>query len=89
MPGLANRNGHRNVAKGRNKAGWGGVWIKNLLIAEIGRWVHDDAVSAKNSRTTNILVQIGEESNNSSDEELSDDKYFVWYIFICLVYFIP
>ena len=74
VPGLANRNGHRDVAEGRNKAGWGGVWIENLLIAEISRWLHADAVSAKNIRTTNILVQIAEEYNNSSDEELSDNE---------------
>ena len=74
VPGLANRNGHRNVAEGRNTAGWGGVRIKNLLIAEIGRWLHEHAVSAKNSRTRDIIVQLAEEYNNSSDEELSDDE---------------
>ena len=74
VPGSANRNGRRNVAKGRNIDGWGGVWIKNLLIAEIGRWLHADAVSAKYSRTTDIFVRIAEEYNNSSGEELSDDE---------------
>ena len=74
MPGLANNNGHQNVAETRNTAGWGGVWIKNLLLAKIGRWLHVDRVSAKNSRTTKILVQIAEEYNNSSDEELSDNE---------------
>ena len=74
VPVLANRNGRRNMSEGRNTAGWGKVRIKHLLIAEIGRWLHDDAVSAKHSRTTKILVQIAEEYNNSSDKELSDDE---------------
>ena len=77
VPALANRNGHRNVAAGRNTAGWGGVRIKNLLIAEVRRWLHADAVSAKNSRTTEIIVQLAEECNNPSDEELSDDEEIV------------
>ena len=74
VPGLANRNGHRNVAAGRNTAGWGGIRIKNLLIAEIRRWLHADAVSAKNSRTTDIIVQLAEEYNNSSDEEMCNNE---------------
>ena len=28
VPGLANRNGHRNLAAGRNTDGWGGARIK-------------------------------------------------------------
>ena len=74
VPGLANRNGHRNVAAGRNTAGWGGIRIKNLLIAEIRRWLHADAVSAENSRTTEIIVQLAEEYNNPSGEKVSDDE---------------
>ena len=74
VPGLANRNGHRNVAAGRNTDGWGGVRIKNLLVTEVDRWIHPDAVSAKNSRTENIIMQIAGESIDSSDEEFSDDE---------------
>ena len=37
VPGLANRNGHRNLAKGRNTAGWGGIRVKNLFVEEVGR----------------------------------------------------
>ena len=48
--------------------------IKKLRIAEIGRWLDEHAVSPKNSRTTDIIVQLAEEYNNSSDEELSDDE---------------
>ena len=47
VPGLANRNGHRNLASGRNTEGWGGVRVKSLLVDEVGRWLHEDAVSAK------------------------------------------
>lgn len=60
VPGLANRNGHRNVAAGRNTAGWGGVRIKNLLVEEVGRWLHADAVSDKNARTTEIIHRLPE-----------------------------
>ena len=72
VPGLANRNGHRNLAEGRNTAGWGGVQIKNLLVHEIGRWLHADAISTKNSRTLEILVQLANECS-LSDEEVNDD----------------
>ena len=72
VPGLANRNGHRNIAAGRNRSGWGGVRVKNLLVQEVGRWLHADAVSAKNSRTVELLLTLGEE-NISSDEEEADD----------------
>ena len=71
VPGLDNSNGHRDMAEGRNTAGWSGVRIRHLLIAEIGRWLHADTISAKNSRKTKILVQIAEDIN-LSDEELSD-----------------
>ena len=74
VPGLANRNGHRNFAAGRNKSGWGGVRVKNLLVAEVDRWLHDDAVSAKSSRTHDLVVQIAEESIDSSDEEFSNGE---------------
>ena len=74
VPGLANRNGHRNHAAGRNTEGWGGVRIKNLLVEEAGRWLHADAVSTKNSRTVDMLVQIAGEDNDLSEEELSDDE---------------
>ena len=74
VPGLANRNGHRNIAAGRNTSAWGGVRVKNLLVAEVGRWPHEDAVSAKNSRTLDLIEQIAEESIDSSDGEYSDDE---------------
>ena len=74
VPGLANRNGHRNLASGRNTSGWGGSRVKNLLVAELKRWLHTDAVSAKNSRTIEILVQIAGEEDSSSGEESGDDE---------------
>ena len=43
-------------------------------MAEIGRWLHADALSAKNSRTTDLIVQLANECDNSSDEEMSDDE---------------
>ena len=74
VPGLANRNGHRNIAAGRNTAGWGGVRVKNLLVSEVNRWLHADAVSAKNSRTADVIVRLARECDDASDEEVSDDK---------------
>ena len=73
VPGLANRNGHHNLAAGRNTAGWGGVRIKNLLVDELGRWLHEDTVSAKNSRTLQIIEQLANECE-LSDEEVSEDE---------------
>ena len=71
--GLANRNGHRNAAAGRNTDGWGGVRVKNVLVDEQYRWVHDDAVSAKDSRTAEILAHFAGEQS-SSDEQSADDE---------------
>ena len=74
VPGLANRNGHRNFASGRNTEGWGGARVKNLLVEEVGRWLHEDAVRSKNSRTVEILAQIAGEQDSSSGEESGDDE---------------
>ena len=73
VPGLANRNGYRNHNVGRNTTGWGGLRIKNILVEEVGRWLHADAVSAKLERTTKLLVQLTQD-DFPSDEELSDDE---------------
>ena len=73
VPGLANRNGHRNYAVGRNTSGWGGLRIKNLLVDETGRWLHPHAVSAKSTRTNELLVQLAR-VDLPSDEESSDDE---------------
>ena len=73
VPGLANRNHHHNLAAGRNTAGWGGVRIKNLLVDEVGRWLHEDAVSAKNSRTLQIIKQLADKCD-SSDDKVSEDE---------------
>ena len=75
--GLSNRNGNRNLAAGRNTSGWGGLRIKNLLVAELNRWLHPDAVSVKNSRTVEILTRISCEdylSGEESKDEVSDNK---------------
>ena len=73
VPGLANRNGHCNHAVDRNTYGWSGLQMKNLLVEEIGRWLHAHAVSSKSSRTTELLVQLAR-VELPSDEELSDDE---------------
>ena len=77
VPGLANRNGHRNIAAGRNTSGWGGLRIKNLLVAEQNRLLHPDAVSVKNSRTVEILTRLSCEDYSSGEEgndDVSDDE---------------
>ena len=77
VPGLANRNGHRNIAAGRNTSGWGGLRVKNLLVAEKDKWLHTDAVSVKNSRTVEILTRISCEDYSSGEEgndDVSDDE---------------
>ena len=66
VPQLANRSGHRNHAAGRNSTGWGGVRVKNLLVAEIGRWLHADALQSKSERTVDIIAEIEESDNENS-----------------------
>ena len=72
VSGLADRNGHRNIVAGRNTTGWDGVRINNLLVAEIGRWLHADAVSVKNTRTASILTQLAREDYSSDEDNLDD-----------------
>ena len=76
VPQLANRSGHRIHAAGRNSTGWGGVRVKNLLVVEIGRWLHSDAAQVKSEQTANIIAEIEESENkhlilgdNASAEE--------------------
>ena len=40
----------------------------------MGRWLHEDALSVRNSRTAEILAQIAGEEDSSSGEESSDDE---------------
>ena len=58
VPELANRSGHRNHAAGRNRMGWGGIYIKNLLALEVGRWLHRDALIVKSERTEEIFSRL-------------------------------
>ena len=74
VPGLVNRNGHGNLAACKNTSGWGGARIKDVMVADVGRWLHADAVSTKNSTTRDLIVQIAGESIDSSDGEFSDDE---------------
>ena len=74
VPRLANRNEHRNFMSSRNTEGWGGACVNDLLIQEVGRWLHEDTVSAKNSRTAEILAQTSGEEDSLSGDEGSDDE---------------
>ena len=69
VPGLANRNGHRNHILGRNTEGWGGIRIKNVLVEEVNRWLHRDAVEAKDERTKEVLMNLTWGDYDSSDKE--------------------
>ena len=68
VPGLANRNGHRNHIAGRNREGWGGLRVKNLLVEETTRWLHPDAISSKNERTEEVLLNLARDDDESLDE---------------------
>ena len=69
VPGLANRNGHRYHTVGRNMKGWGGLLIKSMLLEEVNRWLHSDAIQSKNERTEEFFTQLAHGTNNSSDVE--------------------
>ena len=72
VPWLANHNGHRNHAAGRNKAGWGGVPVKNVLVEEVGRWLHRDAEEVKLERNAELIEIIQSQADQvevPNDEE--------------------
>ena len=70
VPSLASRNGHRDYAAGRNTIGWGGFRIKNLLVEEVGRWLHKHALEAKSERTKECLEALAQ--TDFSDDSISD-----------------
>jgi len=70
VPALANRNGNRNYAAGRNTVGWGGLRIKNVLMEEKRRWLHKHALEAKAERTKECLVALA--LTDFSDDSSSD-----------------
>ena len=78
VPGLPNWSGHLNHVIGRNTEGWGGIRVKNMLVEEIGWWLHSDAEDAKAHQTeeliqqlTNEALQVEERFDNKQD---SDDN---------------
>ena len=77
VPQLANQSGHRNHDAVRNSTGLGGVRVKNLLVAEIGRWLHADALQAKSERTADIIAEIEESDNENSllGDDTSEGEY--------------
>ena len=72
IPGLANRSEHRNHAEGRNKEGWGGARVMNVLVEEVGRWLHCDAEDAKSERTTELIEFL--QNQQREVEVLSDEE---------------
>ena len=69
VPGLANRNGHRNHAQGRNRAEWGGLRIKNVLVEEVDWWLHPGAVHIEDKRTLEIISNPEHDANSLDDED--------------------
>ena len=51
--------------------------MKNLLVAEIGRWFHLDAVCVKSDQTAYIIVEIEESENKYSmmGGDISEGEY--------------
>ena len=79
MLGLANRSRHRNHVVGRNNEGWGGVRVKNVLVEEIGRWLHSDAVDTKSERTEELIANLMNEALQveepiDSEQDSDDDN---------------
>ena len=56
---------------------WGGVRVKNLMVAEIGRWLHDNSLQAKSERTADIIVEIEDSDNKNSllGDDTSEGEY--------------
>ena len=80
VPKLGNRSGHRNHAAGMNRYSWRGVRVKKLLVEEIERWLHLDALEVKIQRTVKLIQtltnQDGAETQGliSSEGEEEDDS---------------
>ena len=50
--------GHRNHVEGRNKEGWGGVRVKNVLREEVGRWLHLHAQKTQAEKTVDLTESL-------------------------------
>ena len=75
VPGLENRSGHRNHAEGRNKEGWDGLRVRNLLKEEVVRWLHRDAEEVKleqNAELIESLLHPRAIEDSSDEEEIND-----------------
>ena len=69
VPGLVDRNGHRNHANGRSTDGWGGVRVKGSSTNEES-WLHPHAVEAKNQRNAEIFdLKISNEKHDDPCDE--------------------
>ena len=49
--------------------------VKNLLVAEIGRWLHSDAVQVMSEQTASIIAEIEESENEHSIHDTSEGEY--------------
>ncbi len=58
VPSLVDSSGHQNCATGKNTEGWGALRIKNLLVEEVGIWLHEHPLSTKVNRTKERLVAL-------------------------------
>ena len=55
VPELTNRLDHHNHVAGRYNKGWEGVWVKNLLVVEVERWLHTHAEISKVEKTAQVV----------------------------------
>ena len=63
VPGLANRNGHRNETAGRS-IHHGGKRIKGTGKEAHRRWLHVDARAARNEKQQGIITKYAVVENN-------------------------
>ena len=66
-----------NHAAVMNGSRWGAKWVKNVLVMELGRLVHQYAQELKATKTAEIIqnltnAQISDESESESSQEIYD-----------------
>ena len=91
VPKLGNRSGYRNHAVGRNMYSWEGVRVTNILLVEIGSWLHSEALEVK-SQTTVELIQtlinrddadargVISSEGEEEDDSKNDSLQFLHYV---------
>ena len=79
---LVNQSGHRNHAAGRNTDGWGGVRVKNVLIDDIGWWLHRDALEVKSKRIVELIRTLKFQGNDDALDCTRKPQKNIWFILV-------